>query len=770
MLGLLRKYQKVIFAFVAVIIFVSFSFFGTYSSFAGQKKAPDRTIGHLLGGGKLKESELRGMVRFLATDRQDYELMQQGGYPNLLNDGVLRNDFLATGLYKELSKYYFDEMREDIEVRIGKAKRFTPYAHPQAPVISARTIWGQFMPNLSAHLDAVQSYEGDVDEKALDHLVDLYIDETQFPSHILRQVLTMQERENKWLPHDGALDRVDLSLFSNHTLTDWFGPKFVELSAQVILNGAAFAREQGYEVSYGEARADLIQSAFTVLKARLNKDEVSGEEMGSFLQNQFAAIGLSEQGTVKVWRDVLLFRTLLSDPSRATFLDPLMYADFHRFASDQITLAHYTVPSDFNFETLCDVGELALYFEALGGKEGALTPPESVKEGGIPDELRRTQYKVRMASVNRNQIAMNLSVQQTLQWQVQDDHWEALRVKFEPLASVLAKGDEERIQALDALSQVERDRVDHLSRRLMVTAYPEWITEALEKAPLSDATIAIPFKGPSHSIVGLTDGKALCQQLTAAIAQDPIIYSGDDDHFYRIEVIERMGTEGDVLTFAAAKREGVMGRLLDKRLEAAYPRVRQMEPTLFKDEKGEFKPLYLVKETVARHMLKHSLISLEEQLQAKGVKFEGSPLSQPSKFYAQHLLYPYFAKARADVIKMHERSTYLAKEGESPLLAQWKLSKETVDVLRSKPMSFLSKQAFDMKENEWSKVTFDDQGHPNFFQVLAKVAGSAESSEAMKRGQELVALEARAHVLDHLLSAMSEGEVVTFLNEGGDGA
>ncbi len=97
MLKLLRKYQKSIFAIVAVMVIGSFSFFGTYGALQSEKRQEeDVVIGKVLDGSRLSSKDVQQLSRFLDSDFQD--AMNGNGGANLLNDGFLRNDIFKCGL------------------------------------------------------------------------------------------------------------------------------------------------------------------------------------------------------------------------------------------------------------------------------------------------------------------------------------------------------------------------------------------------------------------------------------------------------------------------------------------------------------------------------------------------------------------------------------------------------------------------------------------------------------------------------------------------
>ena len=154
MLEFFRKYQRYFFIVIAVVIVISFSFFGTHSAINAPQKVEDRCISQGVDGSKIMKSELDHMVRFLASDRNDLALTEKGMMPNFFNDGVVRKDLLGTGIGVLLANAYFEDLKGDLNERMTHHKAFHPYCHPTAPFISVENLWSQVLPSQKAHLDA----------------------------------------------------------------------------------------------------------------------------------------------------------------------------------------------------------------------------------------------------------------------------------------------------------------------------------------------------------------------------------------------------------------------------------------------------------------------------------------------------------------------------------------------------------------------------------------------------------------------------------------
>src|ERR1700722_11523304 len=140
MLDFFRSYQRYFFLVITVVIIISFSFFGTYSTL-GSNNWREQIAFKAVDGREVTRSDVDEMALFLATDNEDK--MLYGGFwgPNFLNDGVIRKNFLETGLGVELALAYGEDLQDDIHKRSAKEKNYRLYSHPQAPFLSVENVW-----------------------------------------------------------------------------------------------------------------------------------------------------------------------------------------------------------------------------------------------------------------------------------------------------------------------------------------------------------------------------------------------------------------------------------------------------------------------------------------------------------------------------------------------------------------------------------------------------------------------------------------------------
>lgn len=515
MLEILRKYQKILFFVVTVMVIFSFIFFGTYNTFArGSEERSDVAIGKLINGSSMMRSEVQKLSRFIATDRQD--LMQGRGLPpNFCNDGLIRHDFLKTGLAQLLVSEYFEPLKSDLESRLDKAKRYRPYAHPEAPFLSAKTVWDHFLPQLNVEIAALQA-ESEANFTVYSRLERLYQYQNKLHPEMLRQILMYQSKQYSWLNPDPRLSYDDMSLFGFHSAADWFGRNFVDLIAEFVLNAAAVAEEKGYTVSLQEAKGDLIH----IFQETVDKMKEAKADPNMSFHSHLQMIGFDEGAASEVWRKVLLFRRYFEDVGDAAFIDKLPYKDFAGYAKESAVIESYRFP--ITIHSSQDLAEFQFYVKAIGKeiKEGlptAILPLQEV-EKKVPDLVQKT-VKAKVAEIAKKQVALRATLKEVWEWEI--TNW-GLLVKEFSLPQKETK--EEKFAILNASEK--RDQIDAWAREKIVDANPIWIEEALAVAPLAEK---------SWTVQG---------------SKEPVLKK--EGFFYRIEELEIV-KEKHILTFNEAK-------------------------------------------------------------------------------------------------------------------------------------------------------------------------------------------------------------------------
>ena len=672
MLEFFRTYQRYIFLFITVVLIASFSFFGMYDAVRSEETREDPVIGQAIDGSAIQLSEVRQLSHFLATDREDSPI-SRGGIPNLVNDGVIRYDFLRTELADLLVSSYFEPMKGDLAARLEKAKRYRPYVHPDAPFLSARLMWERFLPALNGELEFLVQ-RSEASPKVFSHLAKLYQQQASFPPELLRRILLYQHQQYPWLHIDPRLSQEDLSLFGFHSLADWFGNDFVDLISQFILNAAAAATEKGYRVSLEEAQGDLIHN-FQVSMEKLAKAKIKPElSFGQHLRT----LGFDDKSAAEVWRKVLLFRRLFQDVGEATFVDSLPFKDFLGYAKATAVVQKYQAP--ICLENVDDLLQFQLYLKAVAppSQDPLTLPteylgPEQVKKE-FP-ELVQTTYKVKAAEVTKEQIALRPSLKEVWEWQLEEKNWTQLKQKFSFLSG---ENRQERFQSLEALQPAQRSQVVGLARHLLVDQNPVWVEEALAAAPMKELTLSLAANDPRFSLL---------ERAAAGDAEaiEKLHLYAKEGKFSRMEGIEKV-EEAHLLTYVQAKP--LLSSLLERYLESKFPKME-------KEEAGR---------------------------QAFSSLFQAMDRLKIGDGYAKNRLLVPMQEAYKALQKDRADSQWIKGEG-SPLTEQFKLEKQEQNLHRTSQENWMKEQAFVLVPNEWSPIHVPEDGQIVFFYLAGEETG-----------------------------------------------
>lgn len=705
MLRFFHKYQKYFLVVVAFFIIVSFVFFGTFNAMSRGEKEPNWAVGQLVDGSVLMRSKLRGMTRLLQGG------IEEGGRGmNLLNGSIVHKEIILGGQGEMLATAYFDTLLPELKERWKRMKRYSPYVHPYAPAISAKSVWSQFAPEIIALLRQVQEGPAELTLQELPVVFALYRAQAKLPPHMLHQMLYFQEKHGGQVRPDPALSRGDFALFGFGSIEDWFGTQYLDLVSQFVLNTACLAKQEGYHVSPKEAQFDLYLNVENGLKAYHGED-VTSEQVHKYYTYGIRSLGVDEKKAIALWQEVLLYRSFASEVKGAVMVDHLALDQFKKEAKSTFSVRTFRLPEVLQLSTFHDMLSLQCYLEAVSKGDPLRFPPdlrtaEEVKEEH--PELVAQSFDVKIAQVTQKEVASRVPLKKSWEWELQEANFLQLQQEFPVLAVKRADTEQARVEALEKLDAATRFQVDQFARLALVEANPSWIGESLGKAAMEKKVLQVPLKGE-----GPFAGEAfiaLLQDKAAALS----CYTVDGATYYQIEVV------GDhtplyLFSYQEAVQRGIVEKMLDEMLAAAYPHFS------FR------KPFEEVKDQLGARLYKDLLLHIE---QASGQKWDELDA------YARHRFDDYLKEMRAR-----------AKEGQSiaDTTSPWALQvseEEQAEVAAS------------LQVGEFSPV---EQGR--FFQLLAKVEGSA-SAEEIARVQRLLAADAERVWMDHMVKQMQENASV----------
>jgi GcvH upstream region-like protein len=783
MLDFFRRYQRYFFLVITVVIIISFSFFGTYSTL-GSSNWREQIAFKAINGREITRSDVDEMALFLATDNEDKMLYGGQWGPNFLNDGVIRTDFLDTGLGQELALAYQEDLKTDIDKRLAKEKKYALYTHPQARFLGVESVWNYFAPEMNAHFDALQTAKSGLDADAFNHRVKLYLGERKIPASTLRNILRYQERQYNWLNPDDKLNQLDLSLFGYHTFEDWFGPHFTRLISEFIINAAILAEAQGYEVSKAEALTDLVRNTQLSYQQNLKNPNLGVTSPEEYLNEQLRLLNMDQARAIKIWRQVLLFRRYFQDAGATALVDSMASQHLHQFANQNMTIDLYRLPPSMRLTNYDDMQKFEIYLQAVAkqNKADPLALPEQFL--AVADvakaypELVKKDYELEVAQVNQKTLQAKIGLRELWNWEVEDQNWPLLSKQFPSLAVKAGNTREERFEALDKLDPTTRTIVDAFAKQAILKAHPEWIDQALAEAKPEKMVVGLREKGGKIPFTGLDQKekrKKFITLLDQAIpglkaASDSPLYnfSVDNQTYYRITVLDR-ANEPEIVTFAEARSDGTLDEVRDRVLEKYYVAIREQNPLLYQKENKEWESFKTVKDLVANQFFQKVLSALEPI--QKSLTPDQDKKSWSKDQASSLRFYKYVNKIREHLTKdpvQAERwiKKEVAEEGGLPLSLvkssldpdQWKIEKTTVTFNRQNHDATVDvAEAFGLNSEAWAPLKTPVNGDLSFYQVKnlgAPTAPTDGSIQKAREAQSLLGAEAQRLLMQQVLQKL----------------
>jgi hypothetical protein len=694
MIQFLRKHQKGFMIIIAAMMILSFSVFGTYSAVAGSNTVEDKVIGKTVTGREITQQQVASVIRFLMGSPA-----QGGGRINLLDDGFLVRDFLETGLANHLVEANFDKVKEDLQTRIERLRSFRPYAHPAAPYLNATGIWQQFAPMISAGLKNAK-LQMTIQPGTFELLAQLYLAQASFSSETLRRILSYQQTQFQ-LQADPALQRDNLSVGGFSGPEDWFGANFLDIAARFLIDSAALAEKNGHSVSEAQARKALLANV-----ARAVEQDGGQQDVRHLFNQQLLALGISEQGAVSVWKQVLLMRKACEEKTVVTAPAKML--------ETVATIEQYELPELFRLRTFQDLLKVQIYLDGVA--------PASSKSRGfcyrLPSQLLPIQeiekqapefickrFELEFASVERDELSQRIGLKETWEWELEESHWRELKGKFPALAPLPATTREERFAALESIDSQVRFTIDTYARDKIAESHPEWLDEMLAGKERKKVSVAIPHRGAVPHFDGVTNP---AQFIFALETQHQVRYSDNGKTVYQIGVLSAK-PEKELLTFEEANRSKILGALLDKKLEAAHLDARKKDPKSFQRADGNFKPFNEVKNQIGAYLYAPLLKLLDEQAGWKAGEARSLESYAPIRFHA------YMKEMRAAL----EADPSQIGSG----VEQWRLVRTNKEIRQA---------TFTMGEGEWSEVKV---GEPTFFRLITKVGVEVPAPQNTKEAR-----------------------------------
>lgn len=728
MLEFFRTYQKSFFLLVTIVVISSFVFFGTSSALMDTHEIKDREIGKAIDGSSVKYLEISALEQLLHSDVEDLYFGSKQSTLNLLNDGVIRNDFIHSGIADVLIENNFDLLKGDLGVKREKILKYKGYQHPIISSISSFEILKQFAPEFYAEISALQKSE-ELGPQFAKSLLSAYRLQKSMPTEWLRRILLMHEQQYKKMAPDPRLKTSDLSVFGFTNLTDWFGKNFIDLTCEMIYNGAIEAEKKGFKVSYDEAKADLRKNfATTYQKLKEAKWPVE-----LTYQDQLRILGLDEKSAVNSWKKVLLFRRYFDTVGKSAILDRLPFQEYAVVAKEKAAVEQYRWHPSLKMKNDLDRLSLHLYLKATSPEDENGCFPTSYfevqrVEKNAP-ELVSTRYKAKVIAVDKREIALKAPLRLVWDTEGKDEVWNLLQKEFSSLKNITALTAEDRLRALDKIQSEERIKIDFFVRRYLVRSYPEWIEESLKSANGKEMEISISDGKVDLSYIdNPKDLASLFQKILTApesVLSQLQCYE-TNDAFFRFDNIEKISNK-EIKTFEIALKDGTMDRMIQKELETQFPKLRMKLPP----EKS-VKELSDVKEEIASLILNKN--QKERILQVSN-------------------------KAKSALEKNPVDERWVRSEKDEPYLSQFKLERIEKELTRTSE-DWMSHESFIIPMNTWSPVHSFPDGNVTFFYLKNRYSENVPILEQINASQEILAKDAKKVLAEKLLACMKKNQCI----------
>lgn len=735
MLSFFRKYQKVFFIFLAIIIIVSFTFFGVVTGPSVEEvKIEDKPLGKKVDGSTLFQRERDVLVAVLGNSLLGSS--SDGGLPPLMNGGIVEKEWLGPGFAMMTARHDFSVLKPALEERIVSILAFKPYVHPKDPSLNVLRLYDKYAPQVSFLLKKLQALQDPLSLDGFLILMQLYLAEKQIPSDTLKQVISFEERQ-RGLEHDVALEVLPLGLFGFSSLEEWFGKKWIEKTAEYILQIAAQGRSQGYSVSSEEALGSLYRAVAENYAQVFRKQIAQGEEISRYLQLEKERLQISDRELMRAWEEIFLFQKVIKDVGLSAFVDPLMAKSFQDFSHQAKSVELIEVKDSLRLKNMHDLFLLETYLRGISGayveKKDRLSLPKADPIDQIvkraPHLIERT-YQIEYKKVSREEVLSLLSTKETWNWETQKENFAKLQEKF---ALGHASSEESRLEVLAKLSVQKRLEVDRYARQEMISADKEIVERLLEGKNLESLEISLRAAGGKIPLAGIVQSERFKNAIISApVGKGFVSYAEEEGDFYKIQVISKKSPT--LIAFERAKQEGILEEIFLSLVENPYNELKKKKSPLVYERSGKVLPLNYVKDEMGKILYGDLLEAIE-------------------KSYAA-----YFGKSFPKG-ENHASFRFLApiqqvKEEMTNLPAEWQFSKNVVSLTRSSPYAFAKEKLFTSPENQWSQVEKEEGGNLALYRVLDSAEVAPHPKEMTLRAQELLAQDARRSFILDLLERM----------------
>lgn len=611
-----RRYQRFFFLLITIVIVLSFSFFGTYSTL--QSPTVDTTvIAYDVRGREIRASTLQSYVAYLGVEADDLSFGNTTGC-NPLNPGIISREIIANGLYKALQP----QLITTGQLLQEKLERELKYK----PIIQAQHIWGYFAPQITENLQAFQQ-PASTSNQLIDRKMNLFASERQFPP-----IASYQALQYFFGQAAAKIDPSQLSLFGYTSIEDWFGKSFIESAALFIYNAARIAESNGLEVSQDEATIYMVEQAKGFLETNPYAKALGYSSVGEVVAGTLKRLGIDQVQLLTILRDTLLFKKLFLQVETGAISTRKPFEQLLRASGQYVDVELFTLPSMLETKTEDQICKIQYWIDAVGvPPQAEPSQPNWQQKLALPKETRpldevkkhypqlvQKRFYVEWSAISIDDIKGKIALRSVWNWQTNSAGWALLSKEF-PEVRELELADQEspehRFSALETLSKVVRGRIDDWSKGEMVRQNRELVVSAIKDIPTKKEEIFVRLQKSVLPFKGIENGVALEKLLhEAPIAEEfePLsCYSQDNKTFVRIVVLDK-SQDFEVVPLKQALQDGTLENSVDALLETSYKKLRNQDQKKYLDQSGDWKPLSAVRKEILESQYKSLFVALEQ--------------------------------------------------------------------------------------------------------------------------------------------------------------
>lgn len=704
MLGFLKKYQKIFFVFVALLVGTSVMFVGLLPK--NLSSAGDRTLFKTVTGKKVKQSHYDGLKALLTTNNGELLIYGQNLGMNFFPEDVFTQNIVEPKLIGLIAEKKKDELQKFWLEQQAREKHYKPYSHPQMSNVSAESIWLKHAPRIPELLKQIQAEQDP--SKLFSLRSELFLEENNFSPFALWQFLSEKQSQYQWVQKDEAMAPFAISLFGYRSLQDWFGEKMMDYVCQFVLQVSSMAKQKGYQASYKEAESSLLKLNDLCFKQLQFLGLKEFSDSTSYFQAKLNRLGMNRMQMISLWREVLTFQNFLNEAAHSVLLDDLTLNDFEQYATEQVEVCRYQPPEYLKFKSLNDLAKFETYLTALGKPTGEIglnfvMKPIEELEKDFP-QLIEQSVDIEYKEMDVNQATISVSVQDIWNWKVDPKNCQELVARFPKLKVDEKMSIRDYQAAFDDVDYFTQMQIDQHIRQQLLKQDENWLALALEKTQNKKdifkarrSGYKLPFKGLELSSKKQKFLKQFFEAGEASKFVEPVTF--DDVHFYQIISVNALEDP---------KLVSYQDLLLDKTAE------KMLHQTLIKaHKKGAFKEQDFAK--VKDKVIKEYIAPIEKAIVDDYTAFSGSaPQHLNDLFYCKYRLY----SPMRDALEYYTKQESVDCEPYA-FNSFWKIDSSNDVLIRHQSNSRDMEKLMGSAEGEWSSVEFKSR-IPVFTQVLFK--------------------------------------------------